>query len=255
MSSSWGALTPTTPPRLVSTNPRGDVRLAVVALHHGEEEVAQADPGAAAVGFGLLMVGYARRGSRVSRSGGRLPLRCRRCRGSSGPRSRRRGKRRGSGRGGPIVASGLSRDHRGGDVQLEVRVPRCSLAHARPHQCALVAAHFALQPPERAAHLPPEAPRVGEETLAVLGFAVVVALQVGDSTYDARLRILTQHGELHGAPHLPRSPRAPHTVRGVDELPAAADRGPDPLRSDVLRHDGQQYAGSQSPQQQQHYLP
>lgn len=92
-----------------------------------------------------------------------------------------------------ILPSGLSGDHGGADVQLEVRSPGRAFAHAGPHQSAVVVAHFALEPFKRAGHLFPEPFGIGLVPRAELRFGVVLALQVGDATPDTRLRVLALH--------------------------------------------------------------
>lgn len=92
-----------------------------------------------------------------------------------------------------ILPSGLSGDHGAADVQLEVRSPGRAFAHAGPNQGADVVAHFALESFKRAGHLFPEAFGVGLVRRAELRFGVVMALQVGNATLDARLRVLALH--------------------------------------------------------------
>lgn len=155
-----------------------DVNLAVI-FHHGEKEGAQADPGAVAVLLCLL--------AGLSGAGGR-PW----------------------GAGAWVVTSGLSGDHGGSDVQLEVRSPWRAFAHSGPHQGAGVVAHFGLEPFEGAGHLSPEAFGVGPVPGAELRFAVVLALQLGDASPDARLRILALHRQPDRVGDVLRHPRALH---------------------------------------------
>lgn len=154
------------------------VKLAVT-FHHGEKEGAQTDPGAVAV---LL----------------RLPAGL----GGAGGRFWGAGVR--------ILPPGLSRGHRAADVQLEVRPPGRAFAHAGPDQGADVVAHFALELFKGAGHLFPEAFGVGLVPRAELRLAVVLALQLGDATPDARLGVLALHRQPDRVRDVLRHPGALH---------------------------------------------
>lgn len=127
--------------------------------------------------------------------------------------------------------SGLSRAD-GADgadgVQLEVRVPGRALTHASLDQRVLVRAHFSLEPTERAGHLFPEAPVVGQVSRAALRFADVLARQGG----GARLPALAFDRERHRVHDVSRPPRALHlSLDG--ELPPAR-LAPGVVRSTLL---------------------
>lgn len=115
---------------------------------------------------------------------------------------------------GDVPISGLSGGDGARDVQLEVRIPGRALTHAGPHQCAVVVAHLSSQPFERAGHLFPEALRVGQVARAALRCAVVCALDVGDSAFDARLRVLAFDRQPDSVRDVLCPPRALHLVIG-----------------------------------------
>lgn len=162
-------------------------------MQHGQEEGAHGGPRATAVLLGCAPV------VRAPRAGGR---------GGAGGRtwSQVLG----------VVGHQLS-----GRVQLEVRVSGRAPAHASPDQRALVPAHLSSELLERAAHLPPEAPRVGEERRAALRSATVRApQQVGVSvSSEPGLRVLASDPESHGVSHVVGGPRAPHVLTGVEPAP------------------------------------
>lgn len=220
------------------------LKLTVLTLQHGEEEGAHTGPRAAAVLLSRLPVVRALCAGRRSRGGG------------AGPRW------------GGLRVSGLSGETGGGDVQLEGH----AFTHAGLQQRAVVPAHFALEPFERAGHLFPEALGVGPVARAGLRFGVVFTLHVGDPAFDARLRVLAFDQQLHRIPGVSRRPRALHLVL-EGELPPAGRRALAlaPLRSardrdglvcstglvartgghgDLLPEEGQQQPGSKSLQQQ-----
>lgn len=239
------------------------MKLTVVTLKHGEKESAQIGPRAAAVLLSLPA------GVRAPCAG----CRCGRTRsGRGGARWQRRGCLR---------FSGLSGDDGAADVQLEVRIPGRALTHAGPHQRAVVFAHFALQPFKRAAHLFPEALGVGQVARAALWFGVVLTLQIGDASFDARLPVLAFDRQPDRVRDVFRPPRALHLATIIPfsiiiegELsPAVRCRlVPAPLRSaggwghslarssvlaaltggwrDLMPEEGHQQPGSESPQQQ-----
>lgn len=146
--------------------PRGRSALAVVAQELVEER-AEARPRGAALLLGPPARVLAPRA--VCRRDG--------ARGGAGPRWRR-----------PDPA--LRGRHGGVDVQLEVRVPARALAHAGPHQRALVLAHLRLQLLEASRHLLPEGLAVGQVALAGARVASVLALHFRHPPSDARLRVL-----------------------------------------------------------------
>lgn len=173
--------------------------LTGVSLQHGQEEGAHGSPRAAAVLLGCAPV------LRAPRAG------------PGGFRTRSRGRGRCFGH----QLCGLSGERQAVRVQLEVRVSGRALAHASPDQRALVPAHFSSELLERAAHLLPEAPRVGAEGRAALRSAAVRAPQVGASASEPGLRVQASDPKSHGVPLVVCSPRAPHVVTGVEPAPGA----------------------------------
>lgn len=197
------------------------LHLAVLTLQHGEEKRAKAGPWAAAVllgCFGVIRAFCARR----------------RCGGGGAQCGWRRGFTR---------FSGLSDCWRTARVQLKVRVPWRTLAHAHFDQRALVLAQLAFHPSERSAELFPEAFGVGQESRAALGFGGVLAACGIDPHNWAGDPQDYRH------PRVSRIPRALCVV-AVGELSWAEDRSsvPAPVRS-AWRGRGQREARIQEQKQ------